>query len=83
MNSHGVLQGGASPNLGAIIGGVVGGIVALAAIAALVLFFVLRQRRRNRAGSGSSGLKDQWQTMPGDEKVRTECAEHATWQIGT
>ena len=55
--------------MGAIIGGVVGGIVGLAAITALVLFFVLRQRRRNRAARGSSGLKNQWHTMPGDEKV--------------
>lgn len=48
-----------------------GGLVALAAITATVLFLLFRQRRRNRAASGSSGLKDQWHTMPGDEKVRT------------
>ncbi len=55
-----------------------GGIVGLAAITALVLFFVLRNRRRNRAARGSSGLQDQWQPMPGDEKVHTDCTQHAT-----
>ena len=55
-----------------------GGIVGLAAISALVLFFVLRNRRRNRAAGRSSGLKDQWQPMPGDEKVHTDRTQHAT-----
>ena len=49
-----------------------GGIVALAVITAAVLFFVLRQKRRNRAAGSSMGLKDQWHTMPSNEKVRIE-----------
>ena len=80
---EGGLQGGASSNLGAIIGGVVGGIVGLAAIAALVAFFVLRNRRRKRAAGGSSGLKNQWQSMPGDEKVHTNCIVRHTDHIHT
>ena len=60
-------QGGSSSNLGAIIGGVVGGIAALAALAAVVLFFVLRNRHRS---TGSRGAMTPFgKAMPGDEKV--------------
>ncbi len=49
---------------GAIVGGIVGGVAALAALTALAAFFVLRQRRQNRGGVPLSS-KD----MSGDEKV--------------
>ena len=59
-------QGGSSSNLGAIIGGVVGGIAALAALAAVVLFFVFR----NRHCSGNRGERNPFsKAKPGDEKV--------------
>ena len=78
LSRKGALQAGASPNLGAIIGGVVGGVTALAAITAAVLFLVLRRRRRSAGARRSHGMKDWWQTMHGDEKVCTQATEHAT-----
>ncbi|CAK0772056.1 hypothetical protein CVIRNUC_003924 [Coccomyxa viridis] len=59
-------QSSSSPNLGAIIGGVVGGIAALAALAAVVLFFVLRNRRRSRSRGEMTPFS---KAMPGDDKV--------------
>ena len=60
-------QSGSSSNLGAIIGGVVGGIAALAALAAVVLFLVFRNRRRS---SGRGGMDPFSKAMSGDDKVR-------------
>ena len=60
-------QSGSSSNIGAIIGGVVGGIAALAALAAIVLFFVLRNRRRSRSRGEMTPFS---KAMPGDDKVR-------------
>ena len=59
-------QSSSLPNLGAIIGGVVGGIAGLAALAAVVLFFVLRNRRRSRSRGEMTPFS---KAMPGDDKV--------------
>ena len=58
-------QGGSSSNVIAIIGGLVGGIAALAALAAAVLFLVLRRRR---SGSGVE-MTPISKAAPGDDKV--------------
>lgn len=54
-------------HIGAIVGGIIGGVAALAAMTAVVAFFVLRQRRRDRSGSPLSG-----KAMSGDEKVQAD-----------
>jgi hypothetical protein len=49
----GSAKGGSGTNVGAIVGGVVGGIVVLALIGGAILFFLQKQRRKNKAASNA------------------------------
>lgn len=59
-------QAGSSSNLGAIVGGVLGGIAALAALAAVVLFFVFRNTHRSGSRRETTPFS---KAMSGDDKV--------------
>jgi hypothetical protein len=60
--------GGGGTNVGAIVGGVVGGIVVLALIGGGILFFLQKQRRKNKAASnafaGGDGAGAQFAQVP-------------------